>query len=80
MLTGDNQATAQWVSDQVGPDEYFAEVLPKDKTARMKAVQARGALVAMTSDSVNDAPALAQADGASPSAPGLTWQWRLPTS
>ena len=54
MLTGDNNATAKWVSDQVGLDEYFAEILPQDKAAKVKEVQSRGQLVAMTGDGVND--------------------------
>lgn len=62
MLTGDNKATAKWVSSQVGLDEYFAEILPQDKAAKVKEVQSRGMVVGMTGDGVNDAPALAQAD------------------
>lgn len=62
MLTGDNKATAQGVSDQIGLDEYFAEVLPQDKAAKVKEVQSRGVMVAITGDGVNDAPALAQPD------------------
>ncbi len=62
MLTGDNKATAKWVSDQIGLDEYFAEVLPQYKAAKVKEVQTRGVSVAMIGDGVNDAPALAQSD------------------
>jgi Cu2+-exporting ATPase len=61
MLTGDNRFVAKTVSEELGLDEFFAEVLPHEKAESIKKVQ-REYIVAMVGDGVNDAPALVQAD------------------
>jgi len=62
MLTGDNKFVAKWVAEEIGLDEFFAEVLPHEKAEVIKSIQERGLTVAMVGDGINDAPALAQAD------------------
>ena len=61
MLTGDNLRSAQAVAKSLQVDEVIADVLPQDKAAVVKRLQAEGRVVAMAGDGVNDAPALAQA-------------------
>lgn len=61
MLTGDNRFVAKWVAEELGLDDFFAEVLPHEKAEAIKKVQ-KDNVVAMVGDGVNDAPALVQAN------------------
>ncbi len=59
MLTGDNHATAQAIAQEIGVDEFHAELLPEDKVKAVKALQKKYGKIAMVGDGINDAPALA---------------------
>lgn len=61
MLTGDNRDVAAWVAGEIGLDEYFAGVLPHEKSGKIQEIQQQYR-VAMVGDGINDAPALVQAD------------------
>ncbi|WP_313696207.1 heavy metal translocating P-type ATPase [Halorarum halobium] len=61
MLTGDNDRTARAIAEEVGVDEYRAELLPKEKVAAVEELQAEHGTAAMVGDGINDAPALATA-------------------
>jgi len=62
MITGDNPLTAKAIADEAGVDDYLAEATPENKLELIKREQTCGAMIAMTGDGTNDAPALAKAD------------------
>lgn len=62
MITGDSEDVARWVANDLAIDEYFAKVLPNEKSGKIKELQSKNYKVAMVGDGINDAPALIQAD------------------
>lgn len=62
MMTGDSKHTAQRVAEEVGVDDYYAEVLPEDKAGFIQKEKAKGHTVVMIGDGINDSPALSEAD------------------
>ena len=62
MLTGDNPRTAKAIADQLGLDEYRAQLMPEDKVEAIRFFRSEGHIVAMVGDGINDTPALAEAD------------------
>ncbi len=62
LMTGDQQAPAEMIADELGITQVWSRVLPEDKQNKIKALQADGKIVAMVGDGINDSPALAQAD------------------
>lgn len=62
MVTGDSDEVAAYVSKQLGLDQYFSELKPEDKVAKVRELQKNGQKVAMVGDGINDAPALTRAD------------------
>jgi len=69
MISGDNEKTVKYVSEQLGIDTYFAQVLPKHKQRYVKQLQNKGYKVAMVGDGINDSPALVRQLPPPPSLP-----------
>jgi len=85
MVTGDNPLTAAAIASEAGVDDFLAQATPEDKLAYIRREQQGGRLIAMCGDGTNDAPALAQADVASPCRPAprprarrATWWISIP--